>query len=103
MTPLRLVIYAGLCVGLSPLVANATNAVALLNPVQRASGVITHSSGNHGAALALASLAHALSLDGLVPYDKRRCDGCSLLDLCRPRTTGSPRSAAAWLASAVED
>lgn len=37
-----------------------------------------------------------------VPYDKRRCDPCSLLALCRPRTTGAARSAAAWLAAAVE-
>jgi hypothetical protein len=34
-------------------------------------------------------------------YDKRRCDACSLLDLCRPRTTGAARSAAAWLAAQV--
>ena len=33
----------------------ATNAVALLDPAQRARGVITHSSGNHGQALAYAA------------------------------------------------
>lgn len=38
-----------------------------------------------------------------MPYDKRRCDACSLLGLCRPRTTGAPRSAAAWLIAMVED
>lgn len=38
-----------------------------------------------------------------VPYDKRRCDACSLFGLCRPRTTGATRSAAAWLTAMVED
>lgn len=55
---------------------------------------------------ATAEAVHALIASGTtprMPYDKRRCDGCSLLDLCRPRTTGSPRSAAAWLASVVEE
>lgn len=32
-----------------------------------------------------------------MPYEKQRCDGCSLIELCRPRITGSTRSAAAWL------
>jgi CRISPR-associated exonuclease Cas4 len=35
-------------------------------------------------------------------YDKKRCDACSLIEICRPRTTGSPRSAAAWLAAEVD-
>ena len=33
----------------------ATNAIALLDSAQRSRGVVTHSSGNHGAALALAA------------------------------------------------
>jgi len=36
-----------------------------------------------------------------VGYDKTRCDACSLIDICKPRTTGASRSAAAWLASQV--
>lgn len=30
-------------------------------------------------------------------YDKRRCDNCSLLDLCQPRLLGRRTSVAAWL------
>jgi CRISPR-associated exonuclease Cas4 len=35
-------------------------------------------------------------------YDKKRCDACSLLDICRPRTTGAARSAAAWLEAQLD-
>ena len=30
-------------------------------------------------------------------YERKRCDPCSLLEICRPRVTGTARSAAAWL------
>jgi CRISPR-associated exonuclease Cas4 len=52
----------------------------------------------------VADATRALLAAGRTPrmeYDKRRCDACSLLDLCRPRTTGAARSAAAWLAAQV--
>lgn len=35
-------------------------------------------------------------------YDKKRCDACSLLDICRPRTTGAARSASAWLEAQLD-
>jgi CRISPR-associated exonuclease Cas4 len=35
-------------------------------------------------------------------YDKKRCDGCSLIELCRPQTTGAQRSAAAWLEAQID-
>lgn len=35
-------------------------------------------------------------------YDKARCDACSLFDICRPRTTGAQRSAAAWLEAQLD-
>ena len=37
-----------------------------------------------------------------MPYEPRRCDACSLIDICRPRTTGAATSAAAWLAAEVD-
>ncbi len=37
-----------------------------------------------------------------LPYEKKRCDGCSLIDICRPRTTGAARSAAAWLSAQLD-
>ena len=48
---------------------------------------------------------HALIAAGRTPrmsYDKKRCDACSLLDICRPRTTGAARSAAAWLEAQLD-
>ncbi|WP_026117242.1 threonine ammonia-lyase [Nocardiopsis alkaliphila] len=45
----------------------ATNAVALLNMVQRENGVITHSSGNHGLALATAAARQGVPCTVVVP------------------------------------
>ncbi|CAL9370035.1 threonine ammonia-lyase [Nocardiopsis dassonvillei] len=45
----------------------ATNAVALLDPDQRRSGVVTHSSGNHGQALAHAAARHGVPCTVVVP------------------------------------
>jgi CRISPR-associated exonuclease Cas4 len=35
-------------------------------------------------------------------YDKKRCDACSLLDICRPQTTGATGSVTAWLEAQVD-
>jgi CRISPR-associated exonuclease Cas4 len=35
-------------------------------------------------------------------YEKKRCDGCSLIEICRPQTTGAQRSAAAWLEAQID-
>lgn len=39
----------------------------------------------------------------LVPYESGRCDHCSLYDRCLPKTTGSVRSVAAYLAAARKE
>jgi len=47
---------------------------------------------------------HALVEAGLTPaarYDAGRCDACSLLPLCQPRTIGGGRDVRAYLASAL--
>ncbi len=36
-------------------------------------------------------------------YEPRRCDGCSLVELCRPKALERPRRVAAWLARMVEE
>jgi len=36
-------------------------------------------------------------------YDPKRCDHCSLLDLCLPRTMGSQRSVQRWLVRQLQD
>ena len=49
----------------------------------------------------IAAATRALIAAGRTPraiYEAKRCDGCSLIEICRPHTT---RSAAAWLESQV--
>ena len=53
----------------------------------------------------VAAATHALLAAGRTPrigYDKKRCDACSLLDICRPRITGAAGSAAAWLTAQLD-
>ena len=53
----------------------------------------------------VAAETHALLLAERTPrmaYDKKRCDACSLIEICRPRTTGAPRSVTDWLAAQVD-
>ncbi|MBI0435813.1 threonine/serine dehydratase [Roseomonas sp. KE0001] len=47
----------------------ATNAILRLSPEQRAAGVVTHSSGNHGQAVACAAAAEGLSALIAMPRD----------------------------------
>ena len=52
----------------------------------------------------IAKATRSLIASGQTPrmaYDKKRCEACSLLDICRPRTTGATRSASAWLEAQV--
>ncbi|WP_184291005.1 pyridoxal-phosphate dependent enzyme [Nocardiopsis algeriensis] len=48
-------------------IRGAANAVALLNPTQRRRGVVTHSSGNHGQALARAAARRGVPCTVVVP------------------------------------
>jgi CRISPR-associated exonuclease Cas4 len=53
----------------------------------------------------VAAATQALIAGGHTPrmsYDKKRCDGCSLIEICRPRTTGAARSASAWLEAQID-
>jgi CRISPR-associated exonuclease Cas4 len=53
----------------------------------------------------VAAATRTMIADGLTPrmdYDKKRCDGCSLIELCCPQTTGAQRSAAAWLEAQID-
>lgn len=54
----------------------------------------------------VAEATRALIAAGRTPrmaYEKKRCEACSLLDICRPRITGATRSAAAWLEAQIEE
>jgi CRISPR-associated exonuclease Cas4 len=54
---------------------------------------------------AVAAATRTLITSGRTPrmdYDKKRCDGCSLIELCRPQATGAQRSAAAWLEAQID-
>jgi threonine dehydratase len=50
----------------------ATNAVALLSPDERMRGVVTHSSGNHGQALARAAQAAGVRATVVMPHQSPR-------------------------------
>jgi len=53
----------------------------------------------------VAEATQTLIAGGLTPrmsYDKQRCDGCSLIEICLPRTTGAARSASAWLEAQID-
>jgi CRISPR-associated exonuclease Cas4 len=53
----------------------------------------------------VAAAAHGLIATGRTPrvaYEKKRCDACSLIDICRPQTTGATQSAAAWLQAQID-
>jgi CRISPR-associated exonuclease Cas4 len=53
----------------------------------------------------VAASTHALIAGGRTPrmgYEKKRCDGCSLIEICRPQATGATRSAAAWLEAQID-
>ncbi|MBV6273526.1 CRISPR-associated protein Cas4 [Alcaligenaceae bacterium CGII-47] len=39
----------------------------------------------------------------LADYEPKRCDGCSLIDLCQPRLLNRSRSVEHWLQSQLED
>lgn len=45
----------------------------------------------------------ALGVTPLVQYSPRRCDACSLIDLCQPKLLGRKGSVDAWLARQLQD
>ena len=54
----------------------------------------------------VAAEVRALLAAGRTPparYDPKRCDTCSLFELCRPKALEKPRRVVAWLARLVED
>jgi len=53
----------------------------------------------------VAAATDALISCGRTPrmgYEKKRCDGCSLIELCRPQTTGAERSVATWFEAQID-
>lgn len=54
----------------------------------------------------IATGARAMILAGLTPapvYERKKCDACSLLELCRPKAISRSGRIASWLARAVEE
>jgi CRISPR-associated exonuclease Cas4 len=55
--------------------------------------------------LRIAVETRAMLSAGVTPapvYEARRCDSCSLFEICRPKSLDRPRSAASWLTRMVE-
>jgi CRISPR-associated exonuclease Cas4 len=53
-----------------------------------------------------AVVARAALRAGATPlpvYEKRRCEACSLIELCRPKALGKARSIRGWLARRIEE
>jgi len=81
----------------------AINAVRSLDDETAAKGVITHSSGNHGAALALAARERGISADVVVPVGTPRIKLAAIerygarLHLCEPTLRAREDAAAALL------
>jgi CRISPR-associated exonuclease Cas4 len=49
---------------------------------------------------------HTMIASGRVPtadYERKRCDACSLIDVCRPKSLGRRNSVAEWLDHQIED
>jgi len=52
-----------------------------------------------------AQAAHAMLASGVTPraiYDAGKCERCSLIDLCRPKSFDRPRRVASWLDRAIQ-
>ncbi len=78
----------------------ACNAVWSLSPAEAARGVVTHSSGNHGAALALAARSRGIPANVVVPEGAARCKLVAIeafggiLHRCAPTMVARERQAA---------
>ena len=64
-------------------IRGATHAVARLDPTRRARGVVTHSSGNHGQALAYAARVHGVPCTVVIP------EGAPTIKIERVRALGA--------------
>lgn len=78
----------------------ACNALACLSPAERARGVVTHSSGNHAAAVALAARLHESHATVVMPTNAPRAKrlavagyGATIVD-CQPTVADRERVAA---------
>lgn len=55
--------------------------------------------------LATITAVREMKESGMTPsaeYDSRRCDACSLIDLCQPKSLRLKRGAAAWFSTSLE-
>lgn len=61
--------------------------------------------GLRGLTLDTISSVHGMIASGLTPiaeYDSRKCDACSLIDLCQPKSMRFKRGTAAWFSSMLK-
>jgi len=81
----------------------ACYAIASLSPEQKAHGVATHSSGNHGAALALAAREAGVECTVVMPWNANATkrdnvlrNGARIID-CEPNQQAREEALAAWI------
>jgi CRISPR-associated exonuclease Cas4 len=78
---------------------------ALFYGQPRRRSVIAVDAALRGLTETVAAATRNLIVAGRTPrmsYDKKHCDACSLVELCRPRTTGTAFSASAWLEAQLD-
>jgi CRISPR-associated exonuclease Cas4 len=53
----------------------------------------------------VAAQAREMIMGGRTPkpiYERRKCEACSLLEICQPRAIGRQRNVAEWLSAAIK-
>jgi CRISPR-associated exonuclease Cas4 len=79
---------------------------ALFYGVERRRTRVTFDADLRALTIRIAVETQALIASGRVPttvYDQKRCDACSLIEICRPKSLGRRNSVAEWLAHQIEE
>ena len=77
---------------------------ALFYGQRRRRTAVTFDSGLRALTIATADAVRGALTAGTVPaarYEPKRCDSCSLFDLCRPKRLSNPPRVSAWMRRAV--
>jgi CRISPR-associated exonuclease Cas4 len=79
---------------------------ALFYGAERRRTRVTFDADLRALTIRIAVETRAMISSGRVPtadYERKRCDACSLIDICRPKSLARRNSVAEWLAHQIED